>query len=182
MNMGHLSKQDHELARALRLADVFQNVTSKELDLSEGVIIVPCADGDQMPDLFTYELGLFAELGIPPRVHEIALNGGALLIPRDSKVRRDGSEDRVLLQHLRDAQALKGIDLVMLYAHAPCGAAALAELDLRGVVSLLMAAKSRVKAEVPSLKVACFLHIDWGDGKKRTYFVSRDKWECWNKQ
>lgn len=177
--MGHLSKQDHELARVLRLANVFQNVASKELDLSEGVIIVPCADGDQMPDLFTYELGLFAELGIPPRVHEIALNGGALLIPQDSPVRREGAEDRVILQHLRDAQALKGIDLVMLYAHAPCGAAGLAGLDLRGVVKLLMAAKTRIKEEIPSLKVAVFIHMDWGDGKKRTYFVSRDRWENW---
>lgn len=177
--MGHLSKQDRDFARALRLANVFQDVASKELDLSNGVIIVPCADGDQMPDLFTYELGLFADLGIPPRVHEIALNGGALLIPKDSQVRREGSEDRVLLQHLKDAQTLKGIDLVMLYAHAPCGAAALGGLDLKSVVALLVAAKARIKSEIPTLKVAAFLHMDWGEGKKRTYFVSREKWEGW---
>lgn len=177
--MGHLLKQDRELAQALRSANVFQNMASRELDLSDGVIIVPCADGDQMPDLFTHELGLFAELGIPPRVHELALNGGALLIPQDSPVRREGTEDRVLVQHLKDAQTLKNINLVMLYAHAPCGAAALAGLDLRGVVKLLMAAKTRIKEEIPTFKVACFLHIDWGGGKRRTYFVSRDEWEEW---
>lgn len=176
--MGQLTNTDRSVAEKLRKAQVLLDVFAPKLELTRGVIMVACADGDQMPDLFAFETGLFRAAHIPPRIHELALNGGALLIAKGSPVRRAGSEDEVLLRHIADGRTLKEIDSVMLYAHAPCGAAALAHLDLRGVISLLMKAKTRIKQELADLKVACFLHIDWGD-RKRTYFVSRDAWESW---
>lgn len=176
--MSQLTNTDRSVAEALRKAQVLLDVFPPQLELARGVIMVACADGDQMPDLFAFETGLFKVAQVPPRIHELALNGGALLIAKDSPVRRAGGEDDVLLRHIDDGRTLKEITTVMLYAHAPCGAAALARLDLRTAISLLMEAKTRLKQELADLKVACFLHIDWGD-RKRTYFVSRDAWERW---
>lgn len=176
--MVQLTDIDRAVAEQLRKAQVLLDVFPSQLELARGVIMVACADGDQMPDLFAFETGLFRAADVPPRIHELALNGGALLIAKDSPVRRAGAEDEVLLRHIADGRTLKEIGSVMLYAHAPCGAAALARLDLRGVIALLMEAKTRIKQELADLKVACFLHVDWGD-RKRTYFVSRGAWDKW---
>ena len=158
--MGHLTEHDRMLITVLREAGVLAEVAGRNLDLKDGVIMIPCADGDQMCDLFEFKTSLFQEQQFHPRIHTLALNGGALLIPANSPVQREGNEDTVILQHLRDGQALKGINLVVLYAHAPCGAAGIAKLNSKQVIELLIAAKTRVKEEIPGLKVACFCHVE----------------------
>lgn len=179
--MGHLNTDDRKLALELKRARILTDVEAPELNLDHGVIIVTCADGDQMPDLFSFQTRLFNIRGIHPRVHTLALNGGALLIPEKSPLNKENGEDRVLLAHLRDARKLKNIDTIVLYVHAPCGAAGLADLNFMQVMELLLEAKARIKKELPGALVACFCHVDWGENIKRTYFVSRDKWISWCK-
>ncbi len=174
----HISPTDRNLVREMREFGVLRDAEGHRLDQASGVILVACADGDQMPDLFRFQAGMSDGQREVPRVHVLALNGGALLIPDGSPITNVG-EDRVIIEHLRGAQGLKGISTVALYVHAPCGMAYGAQLSFEGVIGLLMQAKTRVKEMVPGLRVACFCHVDKGEGNRRTYFVSRDEYDRW---
>lgn len=178
-----LSPRDREIIQALRgEAGVLCDIAGRRLNPAKGVIMVACADGDQMADVFERQAGICRDHSRDrlPRVHTLALNGGALLIPKGSPViNPDHPEDGVLLSHLQAGMRLKDIPTIVLYAHCPCGAASLASLAVESVIDLLMRAKERVKKEIDGAKVACFFHVDRGHGNKRTYFVSREKWLAW---
>jgi len=173
--MGHLSDADRGAYSLLREQQILVDVDSHRLDLSAGVILVACSDGDQLPDIFNNISHSFAGQRSTARIHTIALNGGALLLPANSPLVTAHREDEVLLEHIRVARQLKGIDTIALYTHAPCGAGTIAGLTLKQEIDLLLSAKSRIKEEFSDAKVACFCHIDRGDSK-RTYFVSRNRW------
>jgi hypothetical protein len=173
--MGHLSTEDRNTYNLLRKQEILLDVESHRLDLTAGVILVACSDGDQLPDIFSNISNSFAGQRSSPRIHTIALNGGALLLPENSPLVTAHREDEVLLEHIKVARELKNIDTVALYTHAPCGAGTLAGLTLEQELDLLLIAKTRVKETLPGIKVACFCHIDRGESK-RTYFVSRNKW------
>lgn len=109
------------------------------------------------------------------RIHEFKLNGGALLIAKNSPLTHLG-EDRVLIEHIRSASRMKKIHTVVLFAHAPCGMAGMFGLDLKQVLDNLIDAKLRLKSELVGVKVVCFVHIARPDGVRRTYFISAAKW------
>ena len=174
MKKGKLSIASLELIEGFRRSGILQDIDAHRIDQSKGAIIVSCADGDQMHDLFHHHEALVQESNCAPRLHTLALNGGALLLPMTSPLNRQFNEDKVLLHHIAVAQKLKEIDTVVLYAHAPCGAAMMHDMSFFQVVQYLMQAKMMLKNSGPAgIKVACFIHIDYGD-KKRTYFVSRE--------
>jgi carbonic anhydrase len=176
--------RDNELFQTLRNAGVLQPLNDHLLE--KKALIVTCADGHQMPDLFNHHLKSCTRDDLDELLlHTIALNGGALLIPCDSPLvdQRD-REDRVILRHLRKAIELKStptspVEQIVLYAHGPCGAAGLANLDLTGVLMLLMKAKLRLRKAFSEIdNISCFFHYD-NAVTKRTYFVSKDKWIEW---
>ena len=171
-----LTGRDRKLFRHLQESGIFQAVDKHRIDQKDGVIIVPCADGDQMPDIFSHQIKLSVGAQPYPRIHPLSLNGGSLLIPYSSPLNKDDGEDRILLKHIRQAKHMKGFNTVVLYAHAPCGAAKNYELNLVTMLDILAEAKDRIKKEIPRMKVPCFFHIDHGDSIKRTYFVSRKHW------
>lgn len=148
------------------------------IDQSNGVILVTCSDGDQMPDVFKHHEKFCTHHRENARIHLFSLNGGAKLISADSPLRMH-QEDEVLLSHIRMARELKKIETVVLYAHAPCGVAYGKKLSFTDVLELLFKGKERVKTEVPGVKVACFCHVDHGENRKRTYFVSYEAWQRW---
>jgi len=53
---------------------------------------------------------------------------------------------------------------------------------IRNIDSLIVAKEWAISNSSPGLHVACFFHVDWGRRwwclrrKKRTYFISREKW------
>ena len=172
---GQLSAISLELIEGFRRAGILQDVNAHRIDQSQGAIIVSCADGDQMHDLFHHHATLFLKSNAVPRLHTLALNGGALLLPVTSPLNRQFREDEVLLHHINVAQKLKEINTVVLYAHAPCGAAAMHNMSFLQVIEYLIQAKMLLKKSGPAgIKVACFIHIDYDGDKKRTYFVSRE--------
>jgi hypothetical protein len=138
-----------------------------------------------MPDLFSHHINSCNHDLDKLLLHTIALNGGALLIPCDSPLidRRD-REDLVILRHLRKAIELTStpeapMEQIVLYAHGPCGAAGLAQLDLTNVLMLLMKAKLRLRKAFPEIEsISCFFHYDNSE-TKRTYFVSKESWTEW---
>ncbi len=171
-----LAEKDRIQIRFFRdQAGVLLDVHPHLIDQSNGAIVVACSDGDQMPDVFKHHEKICAHHREHSRIHLFALNGGAKLISENSPLRMY-QEDEVLLSHIRVAREKKNIDTVVLYAHAPCAVAYDKKLSFAEVLELLFQGKERVKREIPGVKVACFCHVDHGDGKKRTYFVSCKAW------
>lgn len=176
--MAHLHEEDKAFLKKLRGEDILEEVEPKSLDLSNGVIAVVCADGDQFFDYYSHIASLAKEQLGRERTHILALNGAALLLANDWP---DKEEAIVLKRHISGAVDLKNIHTVLLYTHAPCGAAGVHHMDVRKILDLLTQAKENVKQIRSDIKVICLVHVDWGDGKKRTYFLSREKWENYNK-
>jgi len=176
---GRLSDSDHATIRALREADVLQDASGHLLDQSNGVIFVGCSDGDRFYDIFRHQVDMQLVHRADPRIHVLAWHGGALACAPCSPINRRKKADEVFLDQIADARSLKGINLVALHAHAPCGAAALHGVPLERVFALHVRAKLRVKTLNQGVKVACFFHVDYGGGVKRTYFFSRDRWVAW---
>lgn len=169
-----LSSYDKRVITSLKKHNILQSVEANRIDESEGAIMVTCADGDQFFDVFQHHSDVCKQCRDDTRIHVLALNGGAKLIAHNSTLDTMG-EGNVLMKHIAGAMQLKKITTVVLYAHAPCGAAYLHGVSFDKVLDLLFGAKERIKKAHPHAKVACFCHIADGD-KKRTYFVSRDSW------
>ncbi len=171
--MAHLHEEDKNFLNQLRQENILEEVKPKSLDLSNGAIAVVCADGDQFFDYYNHVTSLAKEQLGRERVHIMALNGAALLLSNEWP---DKEEGVVLRRHINVAVDLKEIHTIILYVHAPCGAAGICHFDAKKVLDLLVQAKDNVKQIRPDIKVICFVHVDWGEGKKRTYFLSREKW------
>lgn len=174
--MTELSQHDREFVRRLRDEGVLQDVADQRLDQVNGIILVTCGDGDETPELLQFVRERMRMRDLKPRIHQLSLNGGALLIPARSPVNTDG-DGKVMLKHVVKSNGIKGIRTVALYAHAPCAAAGEAGINLRGVIALLLEAKDEILRQA-DLDVACFLHVDHGQDRRRTYYVSRTAWNA----
>ena len=82
------------------------------------------------------------------------------------------------MDQIADARELKKIDTVALYAHAPCGAAAMATVSIERTIMLQIRAKAKIQSRSPGIDAGCFFHVDYGNNK-RTYFLSCKEWEVW---
>ncbi len=98
-------------------------------------------------------------------------------------------QDWALIGNIGAAIQLKQIKTVVLYVHAPCGAAGLCGMSFRDQLRHLVAAKRRLKKmrAFNGVKFPCFVHVDYGlNGggmpKKRTYFVDPQEIEDWLKK
>jgi len=178
-----VSKQDADLLRRLRDGNIIEEVKAGDMNLEGGLIVVSCADGDQMVDEFEHLRGLFHDVSsnVSPeeKIHFFGLNGGGLLVSGHWPDPKDGE---VLLKHISQAQTLKGIKTVALFTHVPCGAAGLVQWSVAMVIDQLINAKLRIKDLNPDTKVICLLHVDWGkcnggdDRRKRTYHIKKERW------
>jgi len=78
--MAKMSQKDLELIRYLREEGVLQEVREQRLNFENGVISLPCSDGDQSHDWRTHLGGLVARQRGEVRDHVVALNGGGALL------------------------------------------------------------------------------------------------------
>lgn len=92
-----------------------------------------------------------------------------------------GRFDIQMIINIWKAIRMKGIKTIVLYIHAPCGAAGLCKISFAGELEHLILAKRRLKwwLGFMGIKVACFCHVDYGGGKKKTYFIKTHKAEKW---
>lgn len=174
-----LSEKDRRLIRELREADVLQDIDGHRLNQEDGAILITCSDADQFFDMFRHQVKMQADQRTDPRIHVFAWNGGALALAPDSPINRITHAEDVFLQQIADARSMKKIDTVALYAHAPCGAARMAGIDLEESFVLLISAKQKIKTLNQGIQLANFFHVDYGEKVKRTYFFCRQKWEKW---
>jgi hypothetical protein len=169
--MAHLTDTDRVQIETLREAGCLCDVDRYRIKSDKVTIFVGCADGDQLYDLYRHH----CHICCGSRHHALLLNGGALLLPRESRIHGAKKGGMVLMNHIVTASHLKGIHSVVLYTHAPCGAAGLVKLSFFDVMRYLAEAKLRlaVRSDLRHLTVSCFCHVDYGGGKKRTYYVHR---------
>lgn len=162
---------------------LFDSIMTEKLNISNGIIIVPCSDGHQFGDVYGHIATVCKQVVDVDLIHPVALNGGAMLMSNllPEKQCRHGN---TMLENILEASQpnVKNTKDVFLYAHFPC---AIARGNGIGVVDqglYLMKAKKRLQEADPGMRIKCFFHIDTfdevesGTHKKRTYFMPKDLW------
>lgn len=183
--MSTLSAEDRRTYDYLLYRKILKRVLPDRIppeQARKGMIITCCPDGDQFADT----IGQISEVCLQhmpwPRIHTLTRMGGALVIPDNTPMSR-GQYGAQLVEDIFMSHRIKDIETVVLYAHAPCGAAMQANLNLAQVLELLTRAKLHMKHEIKRsklpLSVICFVHIDHGgEGKrKHTYFFPIGEWQ-----
>ncbi len=177
--MRELTKAELRIIKELKKQDILQPPRGYQLDYRNGVIMVACADGDQLYDLFTTHAGLCPSNPNRHRIHLLTRNGGALWISRPRTFNRQTDEVGSLLKEIQKAHSMKHINAVALYTHVPCGVADEFNTDIVTNLKLLIEAKILVRPLSPDFQTAEFFHVDYGQGKKRSYYVSPEKFDEW---
>ncbi len=179
--MLEISGVDKVIVDSLLEHGVLASVASYLLDQSRGVIVLTCGDGDQSHDIFSYHVQLQeGRCNYPhPRIHLCAWNGGALRINPASATNRTapGAAD-IFLAEVLDASDLKDIPVVVTYCHVPCGKAYAARMNAKEVFEENIRAKKIIKSRKSGIKAACFVQV-CREGKKRSYYLVRERWEAW---
>lgn len=174
-----LSETDRDLIKSLRVDGILADVEGHLLDQKNGIIFLTCSDGDQFPEIFKYQAEMQRAQSIHERIHVLAWHGGALACAPLSPVNIRKRADKIFIEQIGAAREMKGINTVALYTHAPCGAADKVKLTVRQILWLQIRAKEEIKKLNQGIKVALFFHADYDNGKKRTYFLSQEKWDTW---
>ncbi len=171
--------EDVRLIHLLREAKVLVNVDGRKLHAPNGVIPIVCPDCDQAADIDGHIHRLLDESGGKVRLHSLKQHGGGMLLSEACPLDREFHIDKYLLKHIGVARSLKDINTIILFVHAPCGAAQLEGLNVVEILYHVVEAKKRVKSVWPKDLISCYIHVDYANEKKRTYFLSRKAFEQW---
>jgi hypothetical protein len=167
---------DRQFIKSMLEAGALGVYKSGLLDVSRGFITLCCSDGDQFDEFVDDLRDMAISAGVRPRIHTIANIGGALLASPESPFAQHIAPEGIRWQVLWSSEK-KGINTIVLSVHAPCGAATEAGLHIEALVDHMMATKNVLKKAAPSLKVLCILFVDFGDGDKRNFIVTREAWD-----
>mgnify|MGYP001616993896 FL=1 len=176
-----LTWQDRFCLEQMKQFGLFAEIMPQKLEISNGVIIVPCSDGDQFDDVYGHIAKVCREVQIG-RIHTVALNGGGILMSNQLPAEQQRHGD-CLLENILTASAIKGIKDIFLYTHFPCAIAMSNGLGVIDQAFYLKMAKTRLKEANLELRIKCFFHVDkydeqeGGSHKRRTYFMPKEKWE-----
>lgn len=160
-------------------AGVFGPVRGSELDLSEGLNLVVCSDGEDFSEIFDFWRRLCRGQCRRARVQPFTLLGGGYLLAEGSPVIGDHREDLMLLDHLRRGSRGRKIPTTVIAGQAPCLAANDQALEIPQAIAQLFRGKDRLVKEAISRKAACVVHVNFGCGKREAYHLSRKRWEAW---
>lgn len=174
-----LSDADRRTSRQYEEAGVFSEVQGHLLDLTAGMNLVHCPDGEQFLEIADVLRRLCRVQSKRVRLQPFGLLGGALLIAPDSPLSSKFGEDRILLDHLRRGANGRQITTTVALAHAPCLAAEAHRLSMEEAAELLIKAEQRIRRENPGMQVASIFQVDYGQGKKELHHVSGKHWEAW---
>ncbi len=181
--MSKLVEADRWTLREVRRTEVgvFGDARGRALDQSRGVRLVTCIDPWQFSEIFDFHRRLARKQVKPVLIEPYPVPAGGLRFASGSPLLHPNELDH-LLTRLRENIEHTGILDTVLYAHAPCRATTRAGVNLEQALEFLFQAERTVCREIPGVKVACFSHIDFGSGKKRSYHLSRKRWEAWRAQ
>jgi len=173
-----LSEKDRELIKEWLACGVLQKVEKHRVDQRAGAILITCSDGDRFPDIWKYQCNMQSAQRNDTRIHLFAWHGGSLACVPESPINTISNAHEVFLGQIPAARALKGINTLVHYAHAPCGAAGLYGVDLKQVLGLQMKAHLEIIARNTGIDAFPFFHIDYGE-EKYSYFASPKEYPQW---
>lgn len=167
---------------------VIQSVEDHRLQIrKDGVeVVVACGDGDRAPDVFEHRKKLARKNGRQSRHHYVTAHGGAVAVALSLKYgrgRKVAWSDTWVIEQIREGIKIKKARHIIIYVHAPCAKAKALGLGLEDVVRLALAAKFKIRRRIRlgrRIKIACFMHVDYG-AKKRTYYISKTCWWAWER-
>lgn len=185
-----IRKEEVDFVRQLKRLGILLPVDPTKRDYRRGITPVICADCHQRRDIEGHLEGLMREAGVEnPLVHALKLNGGAATIALDERMNPGDHKGQALLMDIGGTARpdVKGIKLIALYGHWPCGQALLMGVTLPEMIELLMRGETRAKEHHPHLKVDCYFHVDFGPeyrrfgkgARRKTYFMSHRAWLDW---
>jgi hypothetical protein len=171
----------------LKAENVLQNVDETKFCAIHGYGGAVCSDCDQVEDKLRLLDAITSLYRNEPRKHLIQLQGGAALIDPESLFNTMPSPlspemppipyHTVALEQIRIACVAKdNIEQFVLMVHDPCGMAKLYGANRKSMLCYLANAERIVKINFPHLRVSTMLHVDYGDGKKRTFHFSSTNW------
>lgn len=172
--MAKISPQDLRFVSDLLARGVLEDVDPYLVNARNGFMVIGCPDCDQFEDKYKFYQSVCRCHRKAARVHPLGnLHGGPIRLSPEFRGNKFAEPD-LLLHEIGEAIALKKITTLVLAPHLPCGKAYAHRLSFEEVLTHTFEGKRRIREAHPGLKIACFPQIDWGRGRKRTYFVSRD--------
>lgn len=151
------------------------------IDLSNGAIVVPCADCDQMDHVYEQVRKLCTIQNLLPRIHMLTANGGAMVLSPDWPDPAGQRKAETLKEEIIEAREMKDIFTVLLFCHAPCGKASKLNMTVETTIRHLLKAKQVVKGMHPRNFVRCIIQVDWQEQavdrpEKEIYFIPNERW------
>ncbi len=175
-----LDPEEREILSELREKRILDDIDPHRLQDPLKVLLVTCADGHHMADIFRHQESICSRNGSGAVVHTIALNGGAMILSKNYLPNLKYPDKEVMIRHIIAGCEIKGIDTLAYHVHAPCGAARGSGLKAHESIKLALEGKQGMREILPiHFKMGCFAHVDWGNGKKRTYFVRKKEFFDW---
>lgn len=150
-----------------------------------GLIIVPCGDGDQSFDILTHLHREYESRDCPDScLHVLSRNGGSLKLVQQSPAFKPGrSLFRDLFEEVIETHRIKRLKSLGIFTHAPCGIAVTNDLDFVEQMRVLFAAKRKFEKEFGRLKldisVVALCHIMYDIRHRRTYASRESKFNQW---
>lgn len=167
--MASINPAEIKTIRAWRKNGVLRDFSSL-VSRPEGVVLVACADGDQMADLILHHLKF------NQRTHLLTAHGGACVLGCDG---REELRRSFLLNDIHDGLAMKAMKTVGVGVHYPCGWARKNHLTVEEQMGLLKCGLRSLQDFLADhgqqdITLIPLLHVDYGSGKKRQYVVKPD--------
>ncbi len=152
-----------------------------KLDLSNGCIVISCADGDQIVHVVEQVAMMATVQSCKPRPHLLTPHGGALVLSPEWPDQAGRRRAECLKEEIAESRTMKGISTILLFGHAPCGKVGQTEMDVETTIKHLMMAKKYVKGLYPSAMVRCLMQVDWQEQlldqpEKEVFFLPVEKW------
>lgn len=167
--------EDLETVKRWRRVGLLVEVDNEKLKriCDKGLILVGCGDGDQIPDFLRH---LVQRVKCAKRPHLHLENGNPLSLVKEAPIPKEMRFHDQLKARIKQSRRLKRISTLLLCCHYPCGMAWESHISLPMIICYTyQAAQEMVKDGWDAKKIVLLFHCDYGDGKRRTYFIEKEK-------
>lgn len=173
MSVARLAAGEVAFIESLK-GSVLEGMRGHKVPDPDRVLICMCGDGHHSVDAITAHKEK-CECG-KDVCHLLAVNGGPIRIGADIQSDHGLNVTEFMLGEIAQARQIKNINTIIMIAHAPCGVAMGAKMNVLDVLRALLRAKEIVREANPDAKVIGFFHLAYYDDKdhlrRRTYFMN----------
>ena len=191
MSRKQMSPAEKAYFEKLIVDGVLEPIDGRKLEAENGIVGLFCSDPYRREDVIGHKERILLEIFGHKLIFPIMFPGGALRLGVESPANIRGSSLHAdMLTGIQTGLRVLETTTVALYIHFPCAHAGLCGLDPYTCMRTLFRAKHYVKRKTtlpPSadgtptkLRVPCFIHLDWGNGRMETYFIRGTNFNIWN--